>query len=397
MTDLLSLINEYGAPKAIIDYQNQSKKIILDFDEVLYMNSNHKIFINDNQILGDPMKIWQDCIDKWKNKTVENEIAALGFFSYDFKNILYSNYKFNKNSKNNTPLFWFGKPSKIITLDNYIYSYKNQKITLKKELHPINVFENIINKIKKYLYNGDVYQINYTQPIIFDFNQDPLDLYMQIKHKANPKYGFYLDIDSSQFLSFSPEKFFIKAQNIISSFPIKGTISRTNGFKEDMQQIENLSKSEKDKAEHLMIVDLLRNDIGKISEFGSVRVNDLFAIKTFETIHHMESKIRGTLVRNIKESDIIKALFPGGSITGAPKYRSIQIIDELENYNRGLYTGCLGTITKNGDMDFNICIRTMTINNNIATYPVGGGIVWDSTVKDEYIEAKEKANILNYQ
>ena len=144
-----------------------------------------------------------------------------------------------------------------------------------------------------------------------------------------------------------------------------------------------------------MIVDLLRNDIGKIAKFNSVKVKDLFNIKTFKTIHHMEAEIMGESSGEITESDIIKALFPGGSITGAPKYRATQIIDELEDYNRGIYTGCLGTIMGNGDMDFNICIRTATLNDNTATYPVGGGIVWDATSESEYNEAQEKANILD--
>ena len=111
----------------------------------------------------------------------------------------------------------------------------------------------------------------------------------------------------------------------------------------------------------------------------------------------MQSEVVGKPLKEIREIDIIKSLFPGGSITGAPKYRAMQIIDSLENYNRGLYTGCIGTIMGNGDMDFNICIRTMTINNNTAVYPVGGGIVWDSTTQSEFEEAKEKANILNEQ
>ena len=126
-------------------------------------------------------------------------------------------------------------------------------------------------------------------------------------------------------------------------------------------------------------------------------VNDLFSIKTFETIHHMETEIQGELQSSTNEIDIIKSLFPGGSITGAPKYRAVQIIDELEDYNRSLYTGCIGYIQGNGDMDFNICIRTMSIDNNVASYPVGGGIVWDSNAKNENAEAREKANILRYQ
>ena len=396
MTNLKAIINKYGRPKAIIDYATKPKKIIFGFDEVMYMNLDHNIFLNNKKISGDCLNIWQTTIEKWKNSTINNDIAALGFFSYDFKNILYPNYKFNHQENESTPYFWFGKPNKIIELDNYHYDYNNQSINFKNRLQDIDNFEQAIKQIKTYLYNGDVYQINYTQPITFSYNQNPLDLYMQIKERAKPKYGFYLDIDYSQFLSFTPEKFLIKTNDKIESYPIKGTIKRFDDKRKDLEQIERLSESEKDRAEHLMIVDLLRNDIGKISEFGSVNVENLFGIKTFETIHHMESKITGIGSENITEIEVIKALFPGGSITGAPKYRAIQIIDELENYNRGLYTGCLGTIHNNGDMDFNMCIRTITINNNIATYPVGGGIVWDSTVENEYIEAKEKANILNY-
>ena len=140
-----------------------------------------------------------------------------------------------------------------------------------------------------------------------------------------------------------------------------------------------------------MIVDLLRNDLGQVCKFGSIEVNDLFSVKTFKTIHHMESEVIGIPKEKIAEIEIIKSIFPGGSITGAPKLRAMQVIDDLENYNRALYTGCIGTIMGNGDMDFNICIRTMTIDGQTATYPVGGGIVWDSLSESEYNEAKEKS------
>jgi anthranilate/para-aminobenzoate synthase component I len=156
-----------------------------------------------------------------------------------------------------------------------------------------------------------------------------------------------------------------------------------------------LHKSEKDRAEHLMIVDLLRNDIGKICNYGSVNVEDLYKIYSFETVHQMVSRVYGTLQNSISETDIIKALFPGGSITGAPKERSMEIIDTLEGYQRGIYTGSLGYIKNNGDMDFNIAIRTMTVQNGSGTYPVGGGIVWDSDSLEEWQEAHQKSEILS--
>ena len=397
-TNLNHIIAKYGQPKAIIDYPNSNgfKKIIFEFQDTIYLNHEMNLIVNGVIKKCDVFDGWQQEIEKWKENTKDSEISALGFFSYDFKNLLYPDYNFSKKTKKTTPYFWFGKPSKMIDIIDIDYCFQNQKTTIKKDFEKLSDFEKKINHIKKFLYSGDVYQINYTQPLIFDFNGNPLDLYMQIQSVAKSEFGFYLDINQSQILSFTPEKFFTKKGQTLKSFPIKGTIDKGENKKQDQYKIQQLSNSAKDKAEHLMIVDLLRNDIGKISEFGSIKVKDLFAIKTFETIHHMETEIEGTIRNNIKEIDIIKSLFPGGSITGAPKYRAIQIIDELENYNRGLYTGCIGTILGNGDMDFNICIRTMTIENQVAEYPVGGGIVWDSDYKSEYLEAKEKANILQY-
>ncbi len=396
MKDLFNISNK-PYPKAIIDYSNEKKKIIFDFEEIIYMDQDENIFINGEKIKGDPIEIWQTCINKWKAQTAENEISALGFFSYDFKNVIYPNYNFKNHGNSKTPYFWFAKPSDIITVNSYKYQYEKQFIDLKQDLYNLKNFDKIIRKIKEYLYKGEVYQVNFTQPLIFDFDGNPLDLFMEIKDRSEPKFGFFLNIENIQILSFSPEKFFTKDKKHIKSYPIKGTINRLNDIKKDHYQIHQLQNSSKDKAEHLMIVDLLRNDIGKISKFGSVAVNDLFNVKTFKTIHHMESEIIGEPKNKVNESEIIRSLFPGGSITGAPKYRATQIIDDIENYNRALYTGCIGTILGNGDMDFNICIRTMTLENKTATYPVGGGIVWDSTSKLEYNEAREKANILDNQ
>ena len=155
-----------------------------------------------------------------------------------------------------------------------------------------------------------------------------------------------------------------------------------------------LFQSVKDRAEHLMIIDLIRNDLGKICDYDSVRVDNLYGIQSFETVHQMVSRVYGQLQDSITESDIIRGLFPGGSITGAPKEKSMEIIDTLEGYQRGIYTGCLGYIHPNGDMDFNIAIRTMPIQNEKAVYPVGGGIVWDSDSLEEWQEAQQKGAIL---
>ena len=215
-----------------------------------------------------------------------------------------------------------------------------------------------------------------------------------MREMARPHYGMYLNQKDFQILSFSPEQFFRTKNRKIESFPMKGTRPRSNDLIMDERLASELFQSVKDRAEHLMIVDLIRNDLGKICDYDSVKVDNLYGIQSFETVHQMVSQVYGQLQNSITESDIIRALFPGGSITGAPKEKSMEIIDTLEGYQRGIYTGCLGYIQPNGDMDFNIAIRTMTIQNEKAVYPVGGGIVWDSDSLEEWQEAQQKGAIL---
>jgi len=393
-TYLESLISKHGSPKAMINSKNPGfKQVVFDFDQIMCIESNGQITVNGEVTKGNVLEVWQDYINSLKKDTASNEVASIGFISYDFKNYIYSGTNFKKLGRN-TPLLWFGRPKNILEVSIEDFNILKQKIILKQKLAKLNEYKKKIHEIKNLLFCGDVYQINYTQPIQYDFRGDPFQLYMQISQVSEPLFGYYLDIVSTQILSFSPEKFFTKEGNLLKSYPIKGTIQRTK--QNDDVNVKKLKESEKDKAEHLMIVDLIRNDIGKISKFGTVKVNGLFSIKTFKTIHHMETEIEGRLKDNVDESSIIKALFPGGSITGAPKQRAVEIIDSLERYSRGIYTGCIGSINGNGDMDFNICIRTMTVENNTAEYPVGGGIVWDSKSRSEHLEAQEKANILKY-
>ena len=393
-TYLESLITKYGSPKAMINSKNPGfKQLVFDFDQIMCLESNGQITVNGEVTKGNVLEVWQDYINSLKKDTPSSEVACIGFISYDFKNYIYSGTNFKKLSRN-TPLLWFGRPKNILEISIEDFNILKQKISLKQKLAKLDEYKKKIHEIKNLLFCGDVYQINYTQPIQYNFRGDPFQLYMQISQVSEPLFGYYLDIVSTQILSFSPEKFFTKEGNLLKSYPIKGTIQRTR--QNDDVNVKKLKESEKDKAEHLMIVDLIRNDIGKISKFGTVKVNGLFSIKTFKTIHHMETEIEGQLKEKVDESSIIKALFPGGSITGAPKQRAVEIIDSLESYSRGIYTGCIGSINGNGDMDFNICIRTMTVENNIAEYPVGGGIVWDSKSRSEYLEAQEKANILKY-
>ena len=385
---MIKYLEKYGTPDAIFFSYNKDEFFsIWGFDDIYSLSKNQLIEKNI-------MNNFQNKITEWKKES--EEIAAVGFLSYDSKNIFFPKVNF-KNIDSDLPLIWFGKPRMIKKIHKSdLINLKTKKSTLNKiiDVPDIKYYNQIIAKIKNYLKSGDVYQINYTQPISLELIGKEFDLYLSLLKTANPSYSAYLNLNSKTYLSMSPENFFTKINDKISSYPIKGTRMRSNVDSEDINLKIELMNSEKDKAEHLMIVDLIRNDLGKICQYGSIKVNDLFHVKSFNTVHHMVSDINGTLKDNINETNIFEALFPGGSITGAPKQRAIEIIDQIENYSRGLYTGAMGIISNNGDMIFNIAIRTLTLENQKAEYPVGGGIVWDSTAKGEREEAIQKSKIL---
>ena len=385
---MIKYLEKYGTPDAIFfSYKKDEFFSIWGFDDIYSVSKNQLIEKNI-------MNNFQDKITEWKKES--EEIAAVGFLSYDSKNIFFPNVNF-KNIDSDVPLIWFGKPRVIKKIHKSdLINLTTKKSVLNKIIDVPNIkyYNQIIAKIKNYLKSGEVYQINYTQPISLELIGKEFDLYLSLLKTANPSYSAYLNLNSKTYLSMSPENFFTKINNKISSYPIKGTRMRSNIDSEDVDLKIELMNSEKDKAEHLMIVDLIRNDLGKICQYGSIKVNDLFHVKSFNTVHHMVSDINGTLKDNISETNIFEALFPGGSITGAPKQRAIEIIDQIENYSRGIYTGAMGIISNNGDMIFNIAIRTLTLENQKAEYPVGGGVVWDSTAKGEREEAIQKSKIL---
>ena len=392
--NLNSLIDKIGkSPLFIIDNWSSEKfgYACFDFEETILFNENG-IFINNEKYKNKDIQEIQNTIDLWKKDS--KNIAALGFASYHFKDILYPNIKFSKSSK--FPYLFFAKPKNI-----YKYEIKKQKIeqsnvefNIMKDIIDVNKYVEKIDEIKKELENGNAYQINYTMNKKYKLNCNPLDLFLKIREKAEPQFGYYLNFNEYDILSFSPEQFFKTKSKFIYSYPMKGTIQRSLDIKKDQYYKSILEKSSKDKAEHLMIVDLIRNDIGKISKFGTVETNNLFKVESYKTVHQMVTEISGELIDGIKEFDILKALFPGGSITGAPKESAMKIIDKIENYNRNIYTGTIGYIKKNGDMNFNIPIRTMCVKNNIGNYPVGGGIIWDSIAENEWNEAQLKSKIL---
>ena len=396
MDSLNQLILKYGIPDALIDHwSDKAKKMaIWGFDEVFVCDSNG-CKLNNEKLNGDPMYLCNQVLKSWDSDS--NHPTAIGYISYDMKNVLFPHLEFKNN--NNQILMWFGKPSAVkeylITNDEEKTISTEYRIDIDTQIPNSKYYQKKIQEIKNYLKIGETYQINYSNPIQYKYKKSKFDLYMYLRDIAKPANGIYLNTGMNEILSLSPEKFFEINNHIIHTYPIKGTINRSPILTKDIQLKTQLMNSEKDKAEHLMIVDLLRNDLGKICEYGSIKVKDLYKVKSFETIHHMETDVYGTLFENIEFKDIIKALFPSGSITGAPKERSMEIIDRVENYNRGIYTGSIGYLSKNGYMNFNVAIRTMYFNDNNGIYPVGGGIVWDSTAESERIEALNKAKIIS--
>lgn len=248
-----------------------------------------------------------------------------------------------------------------------------------------------VQKAKEYIAAGDIYQVNLSQRFSTEIDIPPYDLYLRLREASPAPFSAYLDFGKAALLSSSPERFLKVDGSYIETRPIKGTRPRGKTSEEDEMLKKRLAQSQKDRAEHVMIVDLERNDLGKVCKYGSVNVKEKMSIESFAQVHHMVSTVTGELKDDVSVVDIIKATFPGGSITGAPKVRAMEIIEELEPSRRGVYTGSIGYLGFNGKMDLNIAIRTMAVKDGKVNFSVGGGIVADSDPEAEYQETLDKA------
>jgi len=258
-------------------------------------------------------------------------------------------------------------------------------------------FGNAIARIHELIASGDTYQVNYTFPLTAKFSGDSHSWFRNLSEAQGATYCAYFDLGRFKMLSLSPELFFeIKGRTILTR-PMKGTIKRGRWPEEDKYFAGRLEQSAKDRAENVMIVDLLRNDLGRVSVNGSVKVSRLFEIERYETLWQMTSTIEATLRDDLTLPELMRGLFPCGSITGAPKVRTMEIIRDLEPYPRGVYTGTLGFLRPGGDATLNVAIRTVVIDSELgeATFGVGGGITYDSTAESEYEECLVKSSFLN--
>ena len=255
-------------------------------------------------------------------------------------------------------------------------------------------YSHAFTRIKHYLKEGDCYQVNLAQRFTAQCDGDPWTAYGKLRELNAAPFSCYLNLPDVQILSSSPERFLKLTNRRVETKPIKGTRPRKLNDIEDQQQINSLKTSHKDKAENLMIVDLLRNDISKTCKKGSVKVPLIFDVESYATVHHLVSTVTGLLADDKQALDLLKSCFPGGSITGAPKIRAMEIIEELEPNRRGIYCGAIGYIGFNGNMDTNIAIRTLVHSHSTIRFWAGGGIVNDSVMEDEYQESFDKAGAL---
>jgi len=245
-------------------------------------------------------------------------------------------------------------------------------------------------KVKEYIRNGDCYQVNLAQRFHTSCEGDPWLAYQQLRQVNAAPFAAYLNYPFVQVLSCSPERFLRVTDGFVETQPIKGTRPRSSYPMHDQAISEWLFESEKDRAENLMIVDLLRNDLSKSCAIGSVKVPKLFEVKGFASVHHLVSTITGRQAKGKDALHLLRGCFPGGSITGAPKVRAMEIIEELEHHRRGVYCGSIGYIGFDGSMDCNIAIRTLTHQEGKIRFWAGGGIVYDSTLEGEYQESFDK-------
>lgn len=357
--------------------------------------TNHHYYFTDALQIIQAKKI-EDVIPCMREveKQVKQGHYAAGFLTYEAASAFCSFLPTYPSS--NLPFLWFAICKKPIALpknDLTNLVTTNWK-TLKWQYDTSKTeYQQAITKIKNNIAEGNTYQVNYTLRLETEFKDDPYPFYLHMLQTQQANYSAYLECDEWKILSASPELFFDWTNDTIIARPMKGTTPRGRTNIED-KQYENILRNEKNCAENLMIVDLLRNDLGKIAKQGSVSVDNLFISEKYPTVWQLTSKISAKVKKDISLIDVFRAIFPCGSITGAPKINTMKIIKEIEKQPRGLYCGALGIITPNQQAVFSVPIRTLVIQKQKATYGVGSGVTWDSKVNDEYEEVIQKTQIL---
>ena len=333
---------------------------------------------------------------------VAEGLHATGFFSYELGYCFEPRLRELLPENRDVPLFWiglFGAPQPLDDAATRAWLEANGGAE-RAQISDLNLswsreeYARAFAEVLDYIAAGDVYQINLTLKYHFAFAGDPVALYAALRRKQRVAYGGMIATPDLHVLSFSPELFFRREGKQIATRPMKGTAPRGRTPREDSRLKTWLAMDEKQRAENLMIVDLLRNDLGRVAKIGSVEVTDLFTVETYRSVHQMTSGVRAELRADMGLQETLRALFPCGSVTGAPKVRAMEIIRELEAAPRGVYTGSMGHFTPHGDAQFNVGIRTVVLHGGRGEMGIGSGVVADSKVESEFEECLLKAHFL---
>jgi len=363
-------------------------------------------------------------LDKHKIKGLKNGppflCGAVGFFSYNLGLLLEDRLRYIYRNSSDIPDCYFAFYDSVLAIDhltNKLFVLSVNKAGFKKIIRllseigfkeqapasgdkqcakPVsnftkNEYFKAINKAKDYIGKGDIYQVNLSQRFTVNSQRKAHRIYEKLRQESPACFSAYLDCTDFQIVSSSPERFLSLKDRIVQTRPMKGTRPRSAIQKADERLENQLLNSAKDKAELMMIVDLMRNDLGRVCEYSSIKVKSLRNLERYKTVFQTTATIEGVLHKEMDGLDLIRACFPGGSITGCPKIRAMEIIHELEQAPRNIYTGSLGYLSFCGNLDFNILIRTILKQKNKLSFSVGGGVVSDSSPEAEYEETLVKA------
>ncbi len=402
-----------------ITLKTQNKKTVLQF-----FNPQGQL-IKQQQSTEDPLLLLKQTQDTFFSQfdLPDTELpfvgGALGYFSYDLGQYFEKLPKIATRDIN-LPEMAIGIYQQAIIVDhktkqtwllcpeqqrNTLETWLQQQLTPTQQPQHFSItstwqanmdkqaYQQKFSQVQDYLLSGDCYQINLAQRFHAHYQGNEFTAYLALRKANNAPFSAFLRFEDSAILSISPERFLqVGNNNIVQSKPIKGTRPRSLNAEEDRQYAVALKNASKDQAENLMIVDLLRNDISKTCIAGSVKVPKLFAIESFPAVHHLVSTVEGKLANEYDATDLLRGAFPGGSITGAPKIRAMEIIEELEPHQRSIYCGSIGYISACGKMDTNIAIRTLVCQQGNIYCWAGGGLVADSQIDSEYQETFDKVN-----
>lgn len=369
---------------ARFDEGNEVSYLFLDFEEILSLRRTGQL----------------EEFFKRAEGYLKRGYWLVGFLSYELGYLLEPKLNYLSPEEDSFPFAWFGvcrrpllfRHEGDIQVNPSGFPLGEFKVNNLKPNITEDEYSQAIQRIKTYIEAGDTYQVNFTYKYKFKFRGDILHFYLYLRRMQPTPYMAFINTGDAYLLSFSPELFFRLDGTKILVEPMKGTQGRGKLLHEDEEKGKVLKEDEKNRAENLMIVDLLRNDLGRISKIGTVRVRQLFKVQKYRTVWQMTSEIEAYLLNKMNLKQILYALFPSGSVTGAPKIRTMQIIHELEKEPRRVYTGAIGYVSPLGKACFNVAIRTLLIKGDRGELGIGGGIVYDSVDEAEFKEANLKAS-----